>query len=336
MVKVKAKCPDCKITFEHEVDLSEAINRETRKVKEQAEKKVQSEAKKIAKNLASQEIQTAKNLANQQIKIAKEQAESKSQLEAKKIIDKERKQKDLQIDQAKKAARATALNEAQKKLDQEKADREKDKNLAKLKEERLIKDLEKIKRRKEQGLTADQGTSQEMTMENFLKDLFKDYDDEIISIKKGEAGGDVVQKIKNQGIEIGRILYESKETGSFSNKWIGKLQSDMKDTKASVGVIYTVALPKDFNKKKGFKQKGNIFVCKYNNDALGFLAQTQRFMLAALYEKNQGQNKDNRTSADEFFMMPNVQNTFHLVDTHFISLGQNIEKSLKDLYFLIK
>ena len=61
----------------------------------------------------------------------------------------------VKIKDAKQAARAIALNESQKKLDDEKSLREKDKNLFKLKEDRHLKDIEKLKKRREQGLTTD-------------------------------------------------------------------------------------------------------------------------------------------------------------------------------------
>ena len=273
----------------------------------------------------------AKIFAAQEIKDAKKEAEKKATEEAQKILDKERKQKDLEIKDAKKAARAIALNESQKKLDDEKSLREKDKNLFKIKEDRYLKDMEKLKKRMEQGLTTDQGTAQEMSLGNFLEKVFKEFGDEIISIKKGESGGDRLQKINHEGVQIGNILYESKETGSFSNKWISKLQSDMKTSKASIGIIFTVALPKDFDNEKGFSQKGNIFICKHNYDTLRYLALTRRYMLVNLYEKNQGQKKDNKLSADEFFEAATTQNIFHLMDDHFFNVGQNIDKSINSL-----
>ena len=275
--------------------------------------------------------QQVKIFAAQEIKDAKKEAEKKATEEAQKILDKERKQKDLEIKDAKKAARAIALNESQKKLDDEKSLREKDKNLFKLKEDRHLKDIEKLKKRREQGLTTDQGTAQEMSLGNFLEKVFKEFGDEIISIKKGESGGDRLQKINHQGVQIGNILYESKETGSFSNKWISKLQSDMKTSKASIGIIFTVALPKDFDNEKGFSQKGNIFICKHNYDTLRYLALTRRYMMVNLYEKNQGQKKDNKLSADEFFEAATTQNIFHLMDDHFFNVGQNIDKSINSL-----
>jgi len=295
------------------------------------------ELSEVAKKRASKEIKDAKDQAKidadrfaaQKIQAAKDEA----QIRAKKIIDQERKKRNVEVSEAKKAGRAIALNDSQKQLDKERAEREKERNLHKLKEARLLKDFEKLKKRQAQGLTADQGTGQEQQMADFLKEVMEDhgYNDEIITIKKGEAGGDVLQKIKHEGIEIGRILYESKETGSFSNKWIEKLQKDLKDAKAGVGIIFTVALPKGFDKKKGFSSDKNIFICKYVFDTLRYLALTRRFLMVAWHENNQGRKKDNRISAEEFFNLPNTQSIFNLVDTHFVSLGENLEKSINSL-----
>ena len=54
-------------------------------------------------------------------------------------------------------------------------------------------------------------------------------------------------------------------------------------------------------------------------------------MMVNLYEKNQGQKKDNKISADEFFEAATTQNIFHLMDDHFFNVGQNIDKSINSL-----
>ena len=319
----KFKCPHCN----KEIELSEVAKKQAKILAAQEIK----DAKKEAEKKANENAQKILDKERKQKEIEIKDAEKKANEEAKKILDKERKQKDTEIKDAQKAARTIALNEAQKKINEEKALRDKDKNLAKLKEERYLKDIEKLKKRAEQRLPTDQGTAQEISLGVFLEKVFKEFGDEIIPIKKGESGGDRLHKINHQGVKIGNILYESKETGTFSNKWIAKLQSDMKDAKASVGIIFTVALPKDFDNEKGFLQKGNIFICKYSFETLRYLALTRRYMMVNLYEKNQGQKKDNKLSADEFFEAANTQNIFHLVDDHFYNMGQNIDKSINNL-----
>ena len=58
-------------------------------------------------------------------------------------------------------------------------------------------------------------------------------------------------------------------------------------------------------------------------------------MMVNLYEKNQGQKKDNKLSADEFFEAATTQNIFHLMDDHFFNVGQNIDKSINSLVCLV-
>ena len=249
----KFKCPHCN----KEIELSEVAKKQAKILAAQEIK----DAKKEAEKKANENAQKILDRERKQKEIEIKDAEKKANEEAKKILDKERKQKDTEIKDAQKAARTIALNEAQKKINEEKALRDKDKNLARLKEERYIRDIEKLKKRAEQRLPTDQGTAQEMSLGDFLEKVFREFGDEIIPVKKGESGGDRLQKINHQGVQIGNILYESKETGSFSSKWIAKLQSDMKDAKASVGIIFTVALPKDFDNEKGFLQKfSEVFV----------------------------------------------------------------------------
>ena len=118
-------------------------------------------------------------------------------------------------------------------------------------------------------------------------------------------------------VQIGNILYESKETGSFQTNGC-HVPVRYENSKASIGIIFTVALPKDFDNEKGFSQKGNIFVCKYNYDTLRYLALTRRYM-RKIFAKKIKDKKDNKLSADEFFEAANTQNIFHLVDDHFFN-----------------
>ena len=85
--------------------------------------------------------------------------------------------------------------------------------------------------------------------------MFSEYQDEIIPYETGEAGADWLHIIKDKGTVIGKILYESKQTQKFAQGWYGKLQGDMNDAKADVGIIFTTAVQKEFDSKKGFIEK---------------------------------------------------------------------------------
>ena len=88
-----------------------------------------------------------------------------------------------------------------------------------------------------------------------LKKMFSEYQDEIIPYETGEAGADWLHIIKDKGTVIGKILYESKQTQKFAQDWYGKLQGDMNDAKADVGIIFTTAVKKNLTQKKVLLKK---------------------------------------------------------------------------------
>jgi hypothetical protein len=68
-------------------------------------------------------------------------------------------------------------------------------------------------------------------------------------VGKGVRGADCIQTVRNQlGNEVGKIIFESKRTKDFTNDWIEKLKTDMRNLGADVAVIVTQALPKDMDR----------------------------------------------------------------------------------------
>ncbi|MCY4561641.1 MAG: DUF2130 domain-containing protein [Flavobacteriaceae bacterium] len=107
-----------------------------------------------------------------------------------------------------------------------------------------------------------QGEVQELVIEEFLKKKFPD--DKIVEVKKGQRGADVIQ-IVNDGSECGKIVYESKRTKNFMNKWIDKLKDDMSEEGADFGVLVTQTMPKAslrLCQNMGFKNR--IWICKFH------------------------------------------------------------------------
>ena len=165
-----------------------------------------------------------------------------------------------------------------------------------------------------QGATVDQGSGAEISLGEFLKKIFKDFNDKIQEYEKGEAGGDWLQEIIDNGIVVSKILYERKKTKAWSSKWIGKLQEDMKDSNSDIGIIFTRTTPKDFPKDAQFTHKGNIFICKYDYDVLKTLAQTQRYLITQL-NKERKSGEENQISALKFWESPKVKNaTFKAIE----------------------
>ena len=193
----------------------------------------------------------------------------------------------------------------------------------------MKEDLKKAHERAEQGLTTDQGSAQEIILGEYIKEIFQDTNDQISAYEKGEPGADWLQEVYEKNTSIGKILFESKKTKSFASKWINKLQQDMTDVKADIGIMFTTAIPKELDKKKGYIQKGNIFICSYNFETLKFLALTQRLSLKLLSKYNEDNKGDNKMSAFEFLTSAVVQNKMNSLQTKMFDLGDVVDKQKK-------
>lgn len=157
---------------------------------------------------------------------ALEKAKEEADLEVERRLEKER--EDIQ----KKAKDAAA---EQQKL----KDREKDKIIQDLREA-----LEDAKRKAEQGSMQTQGEVLELELEEQLKRHFPH--DEIKPVPKGIRGADVVHTVRNAaGRGCGTILWETKNTKTWSSKWTSKLKDDMTATRSNLGIIVSSVLPED-------------------------------------------------------------------------------------------
>jgi len=156
--------------------------------------------------------------------------------------------------QALELAREEAELENARKLDEERAKIREDAR-KKSEEAHRLKDLEKdkqlndlrgalddAKRKAEQGSMETQGEVLEQDFETHLKRLF--VYDKIEPVPKGVTGADIIQTVQNpMGSAAGVLLWEMKNTKTFSSQWIPKLKQDMIQTRAALAILVTVALP---------------------------------------------------------------------------------------------
>ena len=116
---------------------------------------------------------------------------------------------------------------------------------------------EEMRRKQNQGSQQAQGETQELILEDFLKDSFPL--DEVEEVAKGKKGADALHVVKTRlGETAGRILYESKRTINFSNDWIPKLKEDAKEAKADITVLVTSVFPKGVER---MKMIDGVWVC---------------------------------------------------------------------------
>lgn len=108
----------------------------------------------------------------------------------------------------------------------------------------MQKQIEELRRRAEQGSQQLQGEVMELALETLLTGKFAR--DSIVSVPKGEHGGDVLQRVTDGfGNHCGTILWESKRTKNWSDGWLTKLREDQRVAKAEVAIIVSQVLPKN-------------------------------------------------------------------------------------------
>lgn len=109
--------------------------------------------------------------------------------------------------------------------------------------EQLKSSLELAQQKASQGSMQLQGESQELVLEEILREAHPS--DEITEIKKGVNGADCLQTVRTKtGIIAGSILYESKRTKNWSDSFVKKLRQDNLTSKADIMVIVTQTMPK--------------------------------------------------------------------------------------------
>lgn len=122
--------------------------------------------------------------------------------------------------------------------------------------EAMKKQIDELKRKAEQGSQKVQGQVLEAELEDILS---QDSPFDIIEpISPGVKGGDILQTINtHSGKFCGKILWETKRTKSWSDKWIQKVKDDQREAKADIAVIVSEALPKGFHH---FRQIDGVWV----------------------------------------------------------------------------
>lgn len=238
-----------------EEELKSELNKKWLEKQDELKKKIEEEAKSKLnvelKDLKSQFEEKEKQLEEaekRELEFRKKQREieeksKKLELEMQRKLDKER-------EKLSESAKKQALEEQKLKI------AEKDKQLDMMK-----KQIEDLKRKSEQGSMQIQGEVQEEDLKNMISSQFPL--DDVSDVPTGINGADLIQTVKNQlGKKSGVILWESKNTKTFSSKWISKLKDDRLKVKADICILVTQALPDDVD---SFGLVDGVWVCDYNS-----------------------------------------------------------------------
>ena len=257
------KCPNCDELFElseaisydiekrikkkHEIEIEEKRKAFEEKAKKDAYESVTLELSDLREQL-EEKTTNLKEARKQELELLKKQRElqekeENQELELTRKLEEER-QKILE--------KATGEFEEKHRL----KDAEKDKQLNDMK-----KQIDELKRKSEQGSQQTQGEVLELDLENILKKSFTH--DNIEPVPKGIKGADVLHKVHSpSGQFCGTIVWETKRTKAWSDKWIAKIKEDQRRVKGEIAVILTTVLPKDV---RSFAHINGIWVTDYSS-----------------------------------------------------------------------
>jgi hypothetical protein len=108
----------------------------------------------------------------------------------------------------------------------------------------LRRQIEQLRRKADQASEQNQGEAFEQRIIKALEQNFPQ--DEIVRIRKGRAGADIVQRIHDApGQPCGALLWECKSARTFKPRWLSKLRADRRAIKAEAAILAATALPKD-------------------------------------------------------------------------------------------
>ena len=309
MQESMVKCPKCGADFElgeafkrdREAELSRQLEEQARKKDAEWQKKliakeeerqkesknlkakIETEAKKRAKDDVALEVQDLQEQVSEKTRLLDETR--KQALELKKMKrDLEEREQSLELNASKReevaAAKAKEQSEEKNRLKLV----EKDKQLAD-----MVHQMEDLKRKAEQGSQQAQGEVLEQDTENRLRTKFPT--DDFDPVGQGTKGGDIIHSVKfADGRVAGRILWETKRTKTWADGWIQKVKEDGNASKADLCVIVTEATPKNFYQ---FEQRDGVWISDITS-AINLAVVLRQALLQVAREKTFQAGRENQ------------------------------------------
>jgi hypothetical protein len=326
---MQIKCPHCQQLFELDDALSDDMKKDNELKLQEQKNLLRSQMEEFIKKKEAEFTGKAELLEKEKAQIAaaaaqkagetytaqlKELEEERNQ-KARQVQEYERKQLELLREKAGLEGKQKNFEmelekrflEKRKELEDTTVKREQELFDLKIKEYKLQMDqqqrlIEELRRKSEQGSMQLQGESQEILLEEILKEHFPF--DKIEEVGKGVEGADCIQVVRNQsGNECGRIIYESKRTKTWSNVWLEKLKADKRSSGADVAILVTQTYPKDMDR---FGERDGVWVCNFG-EAAGMAAIIRSGIIQVHHAQK---NQENRGSKMELLYNYLLSNEF--------------------------
>jgi hypothetical protein len=288
-------CPHCKKPVEisealkhqfNEQQLAEITEKHEREL-EAAKKAVLNESsKKIALQFELQLKQSAKEAEEKEARNKDLYEKLEKMMDEKNVLKREKEDLKLEMKETLEKEEKIIRIDAQKKAEEEQHLKllAKDKQL-----QDTVKELEDAKRKLQQGSQQTQGEVFELEFEALLQTEFPH--DKIKPVGKGIKGGDIIQEVWDaRGNYNGKILWELKNTKTWTEGWVDKLKNDKRAINAEEAVLITEILPKEM-KTAGFRN--GIWVTKHDF-VIGLASALRANLIQLFYAKAATQGKEEK------------------------------------------
>jgi len=348
------KCPNCGKTipldkaFTHEVEEKlrkkfdidiekrekeykkqlEVKDQELKAALEEERSKLERAAKKKAEALISQEMEELrKDLEKKNTEIKKARKSELEFLKKQKELEDREESLNLTLERTLARERKKIRDEAAEQVREETRlkDREKDEQL-----KALRKQIEDLKQRSEQGSVQSQGEALELELEDALRSAFPS--DSIEPVGKGKTGADVVQKVKDvNGRLCGSIIWETKRTKNWSEKWIDKLKTDQRDEKADIAVLTSIALPEEISR---FGQYNGIWVTDFES-AINLAVALRKGIIEVSHVRSSSEGKSEKMELMyKYFAGTEFKQRIEAIVEAFVQLQDDLESEKRAIHKL--
>jgi len=294
-------CPSCKTIIDlnklseskYKKELEEEFEKEREIMRKKAIEFAKSESLKQAKkdsiemqdlkNRLEEQEKQSENLQKQELELRKkgrelEEKDKNRELEMSRKLDEEKNKIEEKVLEELKEKQAKDLDNRMKNIQED--FRKKELEYQK-QNEQMKKSLDDAKRKAEQASQQIQGDVQEDDLKNLISSAFPI--DEITDVPTWVKWADLIQVVKNNlWQKTWIIVWESKNTKTWTDSWIMKLKDDKLKVKWNIAILVTSVLPKEI---ENFWILNDVMIClpKYVipvtwilRDRLILVAKTER------------------------------------------------------------
>ncbi len=340
------KCPNCGHQFEPNDAIREEVEKELRskaadwqkkkneefqvKLDDEKRRMQQSMEENIRKSIAS-DFENKLRLLEQNNKDNEEKLKLSRQKELE-FLQKEQsiknREEELEITVQKKLqTEREKLSEDIRKIEEQKiAARENEFQLRMKEMEKQLEDQKKLademRRRAEQGSSQLSGEVQELALEDLLRSNFPF--DNVLEVGKGIEGADCILVVRNSnGTECGKIIFESKRTKTFSNSWVDKLKTDMRNKQADLAILVSQTYPRGMD---CFGEKDGIWIASFR-ECIGLTMALRNAIIRIADTKRSEENKGEKMQMLYGYLTgTEFKQQIEAIVEGFLSMKQSISK----------